>query len=134
MMPTEIYDNLSLTDRAMKRLLSFPFFRAVDENSGEEAALLTWSLLSRKPNHEGVWECEKGPGFDLSTIALKDVPSHPRTYAFRIDGRILCVQFSKDRDFDPATRFRLDFNREFILYLAAMDEGEFARVPPDLKR
>ena len=39
------------------------------------------------------------------------------------------MQFSKDWDFDRATRFRLDFNGEFILYPAAMDEGELARVP-----
>ena len=128
-MSTTFYDNLSLTDRAMKPLLSFPYFRDSTRDSVKDIAFLWWSLLRRVPGKDGLWENAEGPHFALSTINLDELATHSRVYAFRIDDRVLCVQFSKDWDFDPATQFRLDFNGEFILYLAAMDEGEYARVP-----
>ena len=132
-MATTFYETLTLTDRAKKPLLSFPYFRDSTPDAVKDIAFLSWSLLRRVAGKDGLWENVQGPNFVVSTINLDDLATHSRVYAFRIDGRILCVQFSKDWNFDPATRFRLDFNREFILYLAEMDEGELARVP-EVKR
>ena len=128
-MSVTIYNNMSLTGRAQKRLITFPYFSRSDSGSTKYLAFLWWLLGSCVPGKDGKWVCSKGPHFTLSTIDLDEIEQHPRTYAFSIEGHILCVQFSKDWDFDPATLYRLDYVDEFVLYLAALDEGDAASVP-----
>jgi hypothetical protein len=123
-MATTIYNNLSLTDRAMNSLMSYACFRDSHADSVKNVAFLAWSLLRRAPGKDGLLENVQGPHFVLSAADLDDLATKSRAHAFRIDGRILCVEFSRDWNFDPATPFRLDFNDpEFILYPAALDEG-----------
>jgi len=128
-MAAAIHSNMSLTDRASKRLLSFPYFRDSRLSQTKDIACLRWSLLGRVPDKDGIWICVQGPHFTLTTQNLADLNKYPRTYVFAISDHLLCVDFSKDWDFDPATRFRLDYTDEFILYPAALDEGEAARAP-----
>ena len=128
MNPT-IYDNMSLTDRASKRLLSFPQFRDSEPGQSKNIAFLWWVLLSRVPDKDGKWICTQGPHYTLATIDLDEVNKYPRIYAFNIAGRLLCVQFSKDYDFDPSARFRVDYIDDFVLYPTEIDEGVAAKAP-----
>ena len=124
-----VYENLSSTQRALARLYMDENFRVQTiAEPDQRLTHLFWSLWDRHLNKDGIFECVRGPHFVHSHIEVRDMERLSMTYLFRLDGNIMCITLSKDLDFCDTLRFRLDYNKEFFLYRAELDEAPANRV------
>lgn len=119
-----IYENLSSTQRALDRLYKDENFR-VERIAGPDQILthLFWSPWARRLNKDGIFEFARGPHFVHSHIEVRNMENLNMTHLFRLDGNIMCITLSKDLNFCETLRFRLDYNKEFFLYRAELDEA-----------
>lgn len=120
----DIYDNMLVTDRMLIQLEADSNFRIetmVDPNA--VIPIVAWRLWVRAPNDSGQMEIVKGPHYQKSFVQIKDAIKWPRSYIFRIAGRLVCITFSKDLDFNGTKKYKMDCNKgEIYVYPAFIDD------------
>ena len=120
----DIYDNMLVTDRMLNLLEADPNFR-IDTVDDQDAIIpiVAWRLWVRAPNDSGRMEIVKGPHYQKSFVKVEDAIKWPRSYIFRIAGRLVSITFSKDLDFNEAQKYKMDCNKgEIYVYPTFIDD------------
>jgi len=121
---TETYSNVVASERMLTRLKLDPNFR-VEELSDSSAVIpiVAWRLWVRATGKTGQMEIIKGPHYQYNDVSIADAVKSSRSRFFRIESHLVCIVFSKDIDFDPTQRYKIDLNYgEIFVCPAFIDE------------
>jgi hypothetical protein len=124
---TEIYSNLLATDRMLKRLEADKLFTVESlEYSEDVVPMIAWVLWIRAQDKTGEIHIVKGPHYEYNSVKISDAAQIQKGHFLRIAERIVFATFSKDLEFNEATKYKVDINHgEIYVYPAFIDSLGF---------